>query len=463
MQTLLALSHNTSFLLLLLATTLGFLMLTGISLVLSRQKIAQQYLQLQQHALQHMQLHTHNEGLQAQLTQAHALNTTQAERLQDALHEATTAKAQLNAQASYHHQQLLEFSAQKKQLNQEFEHIAQKIFAANSQHFSKNQEQSVKLLLEPFRDQLQNFSQQVEHFKQNNTASTASLTTELQHLKMLNQQITQEAHSLSRALKGDKKLSGNWGEMQLERSLQTAGLHSHCHYVREANYTNLQGQNRRPDFIVKLPDGKDIVIDSKMSLVDFNNAIAADTLEAQNYALTQHVKALKKHIDDLAQKDYSALIGMRSPHFVLMYIAIEPAYIEALKHDAALFDYGSQKNIILVSHTTLMPLLKTIANLWLLDRSHSQAFELAEKAGDIYQQVCLVAERLHKLGRSLQTAAGHYNDTVTSMAGRQGLYSKVERFSEVAKQGQTPSELPPLANDIDSHRLEPLMDASPHE
>ena len=251
--------------------------------------------------------------------------------------------------------------------------------------------------------------------------------------------------------------------MQLERSLQAAGLQADCHYLREANYISVQGQNRRPDFIVKLPDGKDIIIDSKISLVDFNKAIAADTQEEQTQALTQHVKALKKHIDDLAQKDYSTLIGMRSPHFVLMYIAIEPAYIEALKHDVDVFDYGSQKNIILVSHTTLMPLLKTIANLWLLDRSHSQAFELAEKAGDIYQQVCLVAERLHKLGRSLQTVTSHYNDTVTSMVGRQGLYGKVERFSVVAKNSQAPSELPPLANDIDSHRLEPTMKTTLHE
>ncbi|MDZ7924488.1 MAG: DNA recombination protein RmuC [Marinagarivorans sp.] len=443
-------------------------------LLLRSRDTRQQLQQLQQYALNQMQLRTQNESLQSQLEQAHSLNTAQNERLLEASREATSAKSQLAAQAQYHQQQvqqyqlqqqqqLIEFTTQKKQLNQEFEHIAQKIFSANSQHFSQNQEQSVKLLLAPFRDQLHNFSQQVEHFKQNQTASNASLNTELQHLKALNQQITQEAHTLSRALKGDKKLSGTWGEMQLERSLQAAGLQADCHYLREANYSNVQGQNRRPDFIVKLPDGKDIIIDSKISLVDFNKAIAADTQEEQTQALTQHVKALKKHIDELAQKDYSALIGMRSPHFVLMYIAIEPAYIEALKHDIDVFDYGSQKNIILVSHTTLMPLLKTIANLWLLDRSHSQAFEIAEKAGDIYQQVCLVAERLHKLGRSLQTATGHYNDTVTSMAGRQGLYGKVERFSEVAKQGQAPSELPPLAMDIDSHRLEPIMEPTPNE
>ena len=218
MQTLDMLGQNTYFVIFSFVAIVGFFILAVIARLRSRDT----HQQLQQYALSQMQLRTQNESLQSQLEQAHTLNTAQNERLLEASREATSAKSQLAAQAQYHQQQvqqyqlqhqqqLIEFTAQKKQLNQEFEHIAQKIFSANSQHFSQNQEQSVKLLLAPFRDQLHNFSQQVEHFKQNQTASNASLNTELQHLKALNQQITQEAHTLSRALKSDKKLSGTWG------------------------------------------------------------------------------------------------------------------------------------------------------------------------------------------------------------------------------------------------------------
>lgn len=455
---------------------LGFLVGASLTLLLTRQKHRLLKQQLQQQSLAHSatqaalsientKLATNNQWLTQQIEQAQQQfkqlqqqNQLFNERLAQKNQDFIQLKTQQQASEQYHHKQLQEFNTQKSLLNQEFERLAQKVLATNSAHFSQNQEQSVKLLLEPFQQQLNNFSQQVEQFKNSQISSHANLNTELQHLKILNQQITQEAHTLSLALKGDKKLSGTWGEVQLERSLQAAGLQNHCHYQREANFVSPSGQNRRPDFIIKLPDGKDIIIDSKISLVDFNKAVAATEQADQQQALTQHVKALKKHIDDLAQKDYSALIGVRSPHFVLMFIAIEPAFIEALKHDHNLYDYGAQKNVVLISHTTLMPILKTIANLWLLDRSHSQAFELAEKAGDIYQQVCLVAERLHKLGRSLHTTTSHYNDALTAFAGRQGLYGKVERFGEVAKQQQPLPELEPLASEIDTHRLTSLIE-----
>lgn len=392
---------------------------------------------------------------EAQLQQIASLTS----RLEQKSHQVIQLHTQQQERERAHHQQLKQFEHQKEQLGNQFEHLAQKIFNANGAAFSKTQEQSVKLLLEPFQQQLGQFSQQVEQFQHSQVSSQASLNNELKHLKSLNQEITHEAHNLSKALKGDKKLTGNWGEIQLERCLQATGLTEGVHYQREANFVTRDGQNRRPDFIVNLPDNKHIIIDSKMSLIDYDAAVAAENEEDQRAALVRHVRALRRHIDGLAQKDYSALPSTNSPHFVLMYLAVEPAFIEALKHDATLYDYGSQKNIILVSNTTLMPVLKTVSNLWLLERSHSQAFALAEKAGDIYQQVSLIAERLTKLGRSLQTVSNHYNDTVTAVAGRQGLYGKVERFGDLAKQSSLLPDIEPIHCDMDTHKLSDLTES----
>ncbi len=401
---------------------------------------------------------------QTQLSDArlvHAALAQQHEKTQHQLQQKELSFMQLHTQLQErersHQQQQLSFEQQKQHMTQEFEHIAQKALNANSAQLSQQQEQSVKLLLTPFQNQITHFGQQVQQFQHSQVSSHASLNNELQHIKTLNQAITQEAKNLTRALKGDKKLTGTWGELQLERSLQAAGLENTVHYRREANYHTQDGQNRRPDFILYLPDEKHIVIDSKMSLVAYEAAVSAKDISQQNSALDQHVKALKKHINDLQQKDYSALVGLHSPDFVLMYVAAEPALTEALKHNHQLYEYAANKNILLVSQTTLIPIIKTVANLWLRERGQRQAYALAEKAGDIYQQLCTLAERFHKLGRTLQTAGSHYNDTVTALTGKRGLHGKVQCFSELAK-GAKLTPTPPIHQDIDLHRLEPLLD-----
>jgi DNA recombination protein RmuC len=209
---------------------------------------------------------------------------------------------------------------------------------------------------------------------------------------------------------------------------------------------------------VKLPDDKHLVIDSKVSLIDYEQAVAAENPQQHLAALDAHVKAVRAHIDDLARKDYSNLIGMRSPSFVLMFLPIEPAYIEALRHAPDLFDYGYQRNVVLVSHTTLLPVLKTVANVWMVVRSNEQAHELSTRAGEIYNQVVIVAERLKRLGSSLETVSRHYNDTVRSVAGQQGLHGKVQRFSELSSRAnKTMPDLDPVHVDLDTERLHMIV------
>ena len=229
------------------------------------------------------------------------------------------------------------------------------------------------------------------------------------------------------------------------------------HYEAQARFRNEQGDVRLPDFVMKLPDGKHVVLDSKVSLVDYDRALSAETDTALAAALDAHVRAVRRHMDDLAGKDYAGLPGMESPGFVLMFMPIEAACIEALRHDRDLFDYGCRQNVILVSHTTLMPVLKTVSNLWMLARGNAQAQALADRAGELYNQVALVAERLKKLGDALETVSRHYNSTVTAVAGQQGLHGKVSRFREVSlKANRKMPDIQPLRADIESERLDML-------
>jgi len=376
-----------------------------------------------------------------------------------AQHEADLKVNELNVllseRDSQHQKQLTHFEDQKKVLEKEFEVLANRIFEDKGKTFTQTSQTSLENLLKPFREQIADFRQRVDGIQKENNESSGSLRKELEQLRKLNQEMTNDAKNLTNALKGDKKKVGGWGEVQLEKTLQLAGLVKGDHYESQAHYKNEEGKNNFPDFVVNLPDNKHIVIDSKVSLVDYDSAIAATSDDLLKLALDRHVGAVKNHIDGLTSKDYSNLIGMRSPSFVLMFMPIEPAYIEAMKHNENLYDYAYQKGVILVSHTTLMPILRTVSNLWMVERSNVEAKEISERAGDVYQQVCLLADRLLKLGGTLQTASKQYNNTVVALSGQQGLHGKVERFSKISnKVTKTMPKLEPIHTDIEVERLE---------
>jgi len=376
-----------------------------------------------------------------------------------AQHDADLKVNELNVLLSerdfQHQKQLANFDDQKKILEKEFEVLANRIFEDKGKTFAQTSQTSLENLLKPFREQISDFRQRVDGIQKENNESSGSLRKELEQLRKLNQEMTMDAKNLTNALKGDKKKVGGWGEVQLEKTLQLAGLVKGDHYESQAYYKNEQGKNNFPDFVVNLPDNKHIVIDSKVSLVDYDSAMAATSDELLKLALDSHVGAVKNHVDGLASKDYSNLIGMHSPSFVLMFMPIEPAYIEAMKHNENLYDYAYQKGVILVSHTTLMPILRTVSNLWMVERSNVEAKEISERAGDVYQQVCLLADRLLKLGGTLQTASNQYNNAVVALSGQQGLHGKVERFSKISnKVTKTMPKLEPIHVDIELKRLE---------
>ncbi len=367
---------------------------------------------------------------------------------------------------SRHAEQVALLNEARENLKKEFENLAHRIFEDKGKSFTSTSRESLETLLKPFREQISGFQARINEVHSESLKGHTALEKEIQKVLDIGLEMNTQASNLSTALKGDKKTTGNWGEAQLERTLQLAGLQPGEHYESQASFKDADGRRKLPDFIIRLPDDKSLVIDSKVSLVDYDRAIAADDDEARESALNAHARAVRKHIDDLAAKDYANLPEIGSPDFVLMFMPVEPAYIEAMKHNRELFNYGYQSGVVMVSHTTLMPILRTVANLWMIDKSNKEAREIGGRAGEIYNQVCLVADRLNKLGNTLRAANNHYNDAVKGLVGKQGLHGKVERFQQLsAKANKDMPVLEPIHADIENDRIDAtiIADDSPPE
>jgi len=368
--------------------------------------------------------------------------------------QQTRLTTELKERDASHARQVEQFEEQKQALSKEFENLANKIFEEKGKRFSEASQSTLDQLLKPFREQIDGFQKRVNEVHDETLKGNALLDAEIKKLLDTGLKMSAEASNLTSALKGDSQQRGAWGEAQLERTLEMSGLVEDAHYEKQSSFKDQDGKQKYTDYIIKLPDNKHIIIDSKVSLVAYDKAISAENPEQERLAMDEHAKSVKAKIDDLASKDYTNLIGIRSPSFVLMFIPVEPAYIDALKHNKDLFGYGYDKGIVVVSHTTLIPILRTVANLWMMERSNEEAREISDKAGDIYNQVCVVAENLQKLGVTLGAASNHYNKTVNALVGQRGLHGKVERFSTLSsKVSKSMPELEPKHIDFESDRL----------
>jgi len=383
--------------------------------------------------------------------------------LRESLHAAEkngqATLLQLEKERELGAQRIQHFEANRKQLKIEFENLANKILDDKARSFDKTNKDSLEALLKPFREQVEGFQKRINDVHSESIKGNTLLESEIKKVLEVGLKMGSDAKNLTEALKGDSQKRGSWGETQLEKTLQMSGLIEFDHYEKQTAMQDAEGRRKQTDFLIKLPDNKHIIIDSKVSLAAYDRAVGAENDEQLERALNEHVKAVKRHIDDLQSKDYTNIAGIRSPSFVLMFMPIEPAYIEALKYEKDLFAYGYERGIVLVSHTTLIPILTTVANLWSMERSTREARELGDKAGDIYNQVRKVAQRLAKIGGSLHAATNHYNDTVKALSGRQGLRGKVERFAEMSsKVTQAIPEIEPMHNDLQGESLELLAE-----
>ncbi|MDI9245071.1 DNA recombination protein RmuC [Marinobacter sp. CHS3-4] len=384
-------------------------------------------------------LESENHWQQGKITELEADKEVREKRIEELANELSDAKMALREQevtldkerrSTNEKLELLERN--RDALKQEFENLANKIFEQKSERFSQQTKTSLDSLLNPFRDQLQDFRKRVEDVYTTETRDRQALRSEIKSLQELNRQITEEASNLTKALKGDKKIQGNWGELILERVLERSGLRKGIEYETQGTYRDDNNQLLRPDVIVHLPDSRNLVIDSKVSLVAYQQFSSEEDEEARNAALNQHVEAVRNHIKALSEKDYSQLHGLHSPDFVLLFMPIEPAFVAAFQQDENLFAEAFERKIIVVTPTTLLATLRTIENIWRYERQSQNARQIADRAGAVYDKLRVFVEAMEKLGGQLHTAQGTYDNAMNTLTrGRGNLISQANRFVEL--------------------------------
>jgi DNA recombination protein RmuC len=369
-----------------------------------------------------------------------ALLAAREQQLQQAQQETVRAQAEVaalrasleqNAHAAEEKLQLL--SAAKQQLSQEFQLLAQRIFEEKSERFGQQNKTSLETTLAPLREQLTEFRKRVEDVYDKESRDRSALRAELGHLQELNLRMSVEALNLTRALKGNNKAQGNWGEVVLERVLEESGLRKGHEYETQVAAQSEDGRRRHRDVVVRLPDNRDIVLDAKVSLLDYERYCNADTEVERTAALRQHVASVRAHIDGLSVKAYENLAGVRSLDFVLIFIPIEAAFLAAFNSDASMFRDAYEKNIIVVSPTTLLATLRTVQTIWRYERQNANAELIAGKAGALHDQFARLLEALQDIGRHLDKSREAYEIALNRFS--QGKGNLVKRVHDLAKLG----------------------------
>ena len=320
----------------------------------------------------------------------------------------------------------------REQLRLQFSELAAGILEEKSASFSKESQEKFEVLLAPFHEQLSSFRQKVDDIHHSETRDRAALQREISSLRSLNQQMTNEAINLTRALKGDKRVQGTWGELVLERVLEQSALRKGVEYETQAVFRDSKNRFQRPDVIVHLPEGRDIIIDSKVSLVAWERYVSSEDEKEQAAFLRSHVNAIGRHVKLLGAKDYGSLTEIRTLDFVLMFMPVEAAFLAAFQADDALFAEAISRKIILVSPTTLLTTLRTIESIWRYEKQSRNAREIAERAAALYDKFCSFTEDMERMGKQMNAFQNSYESAMTRLSqGRGNLISRVERFPQM--------------------------------
>lgn len=378
------------------------------------QGIQEQLAELRERQHREQQLHAEVQERHARLAEEHATLRT------------TLAQKEEHFQAQ---QQLLRES--REQLKLEFEQLAGRIFDAKGQAFAQHSQQSLDALLRPFREQIEGFRAKVEDIHHKDVQQQAALGQQLFDLKELNRQITQEAHDLATALRGQKKAQGNWGELILENVLERSGLREGRDFVRERSFTTETGR-RRPDVLVHLPQKKHLVVDAKVSLNAYTRYVNSEDEGERRLALGEHVRAVGERIRELADREYFSLPGLNSPEMVFLFIPIESAFVEALKADESLFQRAIEQNVLVATPTTLLTSLNIVRQLWRFEDQNRHTAELAERAGKVYDKLRTFLGSMDGIGKSLDKAGEAYRKACGQLVGGPGnLVKQVADFKEL--------------------------------
>jgi DNA recombination protein RmuC len=314
----------------------------------------------------------------------------------------------------------------------EFKNIANELLEDKSRRFTEQNQEKLGEILKPLNERIRSFEEKVDTTHKESLERNAGLVQQIRSLSDMNRQMSEEAKNLTKALKGDSKAQGNWGEVILERVLEKSGLRKNEEYFMQDSVTNEDGKRLQPDVVIKLPDNKNIVVDSKVSLVDYERFCAAETEEERTGHLKAHIRSVRSHVKGLSEKNYHQLYGSGSPDFVLLFVPIEPSFSLAVQHDSELFNEAFDKNIVIVSTSTLLATLRTIASIWRQENQTRNAVEIARQAGDMYDKFEGFVADMLQVGRELISAKKEYDAAMNKLTeGKGNLVNRAQKLKDL--------------------------------
>ena len=325
-----------------------------------------------------------------------------------------------------------------------FKNLASQILEDNSEKFKKQNKEQLGSLLNPLGKEIEDFKKKVEETNKDYIDRNSALTQKIQSLESLNLRLSQDAINLTNALKGDSKTQGDWGEIQLEVLLEKSGLTNGVHFSTQGGYRDEDGNLKKPDFVVNLPDNKHLIIDAKVSLTAYESYFNAETELEKDVALKKHIDSIKKHFNELSSKDYPSLYGINAPDHVLMFVPIEPALMLALHEQKGIYLAALDKNVVLISSSTLLATLSTIASIWKQEDQKKNVLEIAKEGGLLYDKFEGFVADLLNVGKSLKSSQSSYEEAMNKLVeGRGNIIKKVENLKKLgAKTKKTlPSKL----------------------
>lgn len=320
----------------------------------------------------------------------------------------------------------------QEKFTKEFENLANKILEEKSTKFTEQNRENMKNILSPLQDKIHLFEKKVEDTHKESIDYHAALRQQILGLQVMNEQMSKETINLTKALKGDSKIQGNWGELVLERVLEKSGLEKGREYEVQQSFTNEEGSRVFPDVVINLPDGKKMVVDSKVSLVSYERYVNEEDNPLRLVHLKEHVNSIKRHVEQLGDKNYHDLYQIESPDFVLLFIPIEPAFAIALNEDAFLYNKAFEKNIVIVTPSTLLATLRTIDSMWSNQKQQENAYEIARQAGALYDKFEGFVNDLVKIGKKMDEAKSEYGNAMNKLVdGKGNLVNSIEKLKKM--------------------------------
>ena len=319
----------------------------------------------------------------------------------------------------------------QEKFTKEFENLANKILDEKSSKFTEQNKLNITSILNPLKEKIEGFEKKVSESQKESVGMHSALKEQLNSLKDLNIQMSKEAINLTKALKGDSKTQGDWGETQLEILLEKANLAKGIHFTTQGGYRDEEGRLKKPDFIINLPDNRHLIVDSKVSLTNYEAYFNEEDEKQKGVYLKKHIESIRKHIKELSDKKYESLYEINTPDYVLMFVPIEPAYLLALSNNNQLYLEALDKNVVLVSTSTLLATLSTVSSMWRQENQKKNVLEIANQAGRLYDQFVNLTDDLIKVGNQLKTVQGSYDTSMKKLTGKGNLIKKVEKIKEL--------------------------------